>query len=289
MSNQEEQFHPVDAFTAFEAVHLSPATALDVPAIPALETAQHLLDWVLGDPLRNQNQKNNEAAAIRWLGRVDDTPLSTIPLDDVRYLVDDRYKRIRDHKPLTKIRRSNIVTLLNQVLVRAGILAVGTRRGGITSHAWTMLIKSVPGRDAIQSLSTLGKFCSQRGIEPPDVTLNTWREFADETLNLSTFKKPRVTLQKTLQASNKARATVPGWPLPEFPKLINPRLVSIPKEDLPKSFWIDLDMYVEKSSTSSSDIFDTASPRQLSPNTLARYREVATRTASAQVHTRGGI
>ena len=99
---------------------------------------------MLSDPLRNKNQRSNETSAIKWLGKVDSTPLAAIPLD-VRYLVDNRIKLIRQHKPLKKMRRSNIITLLNQVLRRAGILMVGARRGGITSHDWTVLINSVSG------------------------------------------------------------------------------------------------------------------------------------------------
>ncbi len=205
MSKDEDQFQSGDAFEAFEAAH-ELATITAKVFDPPLKTAQDLLDWVLADGDRTQNQKNNEAAAIRWLGRVDDTPLAIIPLDDVRYLVDDRYMRIRMHKPLTKRRRSNIATLLNQVLVRCGILKVGTRRGGITSHGWTTLIGSLSGHDAIQNLSTLGKFCSRRGIEPPDVTLEVWQDFVDETLNHSTFKRPRATLRAATQRSVKRRA-----------------------------------------------------------------------------------
>ena len=286
MSNQQQQSHLVDAFAAFGVVHLLPATALDAPVMPPLDTAQDLLEWVLGDYSRTKNQRNNEAAAIRWLSRTDGTPLSAIPLEDVRTLVDDRVKRIRDHKPLTKTRRSNIVTLLNQVLVRAGILAVGTRRGGVTSHAWTTLIGSLSSHDTIQNLSTLGKFCSGRGIQPSDVTLDVWREFVDETQNHSTFKKPRATLQKTLRTSNAARKTIPGGPLPEFPAFINPRTFSLPKDQLPSSFWEDVDAYVAVSGKPPKNIFDTSAAKQLRPDTLARYRDVAWRTASAQVHAR---
>jgi len=282
MSNDENQLHPFDAFEVFEAVHALAANDGKLTA-PELRTGQDLLDWVLGDPTRNQNQKNNEAAAIRWLGRVDDTPLSDVQLDDVRHLVDDRFARIRNHKALKKLRRSNIVTLLNGVLIRAGVLAVGTRRGGVTSHGWTELIRSLPGHDAVQNLSTLGKFCSKRGIEPPDVTLAVWDEFADETLNRSTFKKPRATLQKTLHTSNAARKAMPGWPLPEFPNLKNPRTYSTPKSEFPVSFWKDVDAYVELSSKPPKNIFDAKAPKQLRPDTLVRYRDVAWRTASTQV------
>ena len=83
----------------------SPECDSALPSTP--KTAQDLLDWVLSDPLRNKNQRSNEAAAIKWLGKVDGTPLSAIPLD-VRYLVDNRIKLIRQHKPLKKVRRSNI-------------------------------------------------------------------------------------------------------------------------------------------------------------------------------------
>lgn len=283
MSKDEDQIHSLDAFEAFETAH-EPATATGEPSAPHLATAQDLLDWVLADGDRTQNQKNNEAAAIRWLSRVDDTPLAIIPLDDVRYLVDDRYMRIRKHKTLTKLRRSNIATLLNQVLVRAGILKVGTRRGGVTSHAWTTLIRSLRDHDAIQNLSTLGKFCSGRGIEPCDVTLEVWHEFVDETLNHSTFKNPRATLQKTQRTSNAAHKKVVGWPLPTFPGLTNPRTFSLPKGHLPSSFWNDVDTYAEVSGKPPKNIFDTSAAKQLRPDTLTRYRDVAWRTASAQVH-----
>src|SRR4029450_13038683 len=81
-----------------------------------------------------------------------------------------------------------------------------------------------------------------------------------------------------------ARETVPNWPLPEFPKLINPRLVSIPKSDLPTSLWQDIDVYISMSSAPAKNIFDRNWPKQLSLDTLRRYRDVAWRTASAQVH-----
>lgn len=278
MYKDENHFPPLESDTS--ELTVAPAKS----DFPVLKTAQDLLSWVLAQNDRTQNQKNNEAAAVRWLGRIDDTPLSSIPLDDVRYLVDDRYKRIREHKSLTKTRRSNIVTLLNRVLVDTGILKAGTRRGGATSHAWTALVRLLPCQDAIQNLSTLGKFCSGRGIGPTEVTLEVWQEFADETLNLSTFKKPRATLQKTLRTSNAARKAIQGWPLPEFPNLTNPRTWSISRDRLPASFWADVDTYVELSGKPSKNVFDKSAAKQLRPDTLVRYREVAWRTASAQVH-----
>jgi integrase len=283
MSNELDYAVPAAAFAIFEAAQLTPPVDFKAALPLPLNTAEELLHWVLGDPLRNKHQKNNDAAAVKWLGRTDGTPLSAIPLE-VRYLVDDRIQKIRQNKDLTKRRRSNIVTLLNGVLIRARILAVGSRRAGATSHQWETLIGSMDDHDARNALSTLGKYCSARKIEPADVTLNVWASFADETLHHSTFKKPRQTLQKTLRASNVARATVPGWPLLEFPPLINPRLVSIPKGDLPSSFWNDIHAYMVKSRTPAKDIFDTTWPKQLSQDTLNRYREVAWRTASAQVH-----
>lgn len=280
MSKDEDQLHPLDAFEAFETVHqLAIATAK--PSIPRLDTAQDLLEWVRDDPSRTRNQHNNECSAIRWLGKIDDTPLSAIPLE-VRHLVDDRIQKIRKLK--NRRHRSGIVTLLNRVLVRAGILAVGTRREGATSHLWTELGRALSSREGVQGLSTLAKYCSARRIEPLEVTLAVWHEFADETLHQSTFKNPRATLQKTLRTSNAARRTIPGWPLPEFPSLTNPRTWSIPRDLLLTSFWSDIDTYVELSGKPAKNIFDTTAAKHLRPDTLVRYSEVAWRTASAQVH-----
>jgi hypothetical protein len=60
--------------------------------------------------------------------------------------------------------------------------------------------------------------------------------------------------------------------------------VSIPKDELPTSFWQDIDLYIIMSSTPAENIFDKNWPKQLSLETLQRYRDVAWRTASAQVH-----
>ncbi len=250
---------------------------------PPLTTAQGLLDYVVGDKGRSRNQRKNEAAAIRWLGKVDGTRLSVIPLD-ARYLVDNRIRLIRQHTPITKARRSNIVTLLNQVLRRVGVLTVGARRGGLTSHEWTVLINSLPTLSARASLSSLAKFCSARAVTPNEVTLEVWQTYCDETLHRSSFKNPRTTLRRTVKTSNAARATISGWPLPELPRLINPRAVSLPRSVLPISFWQDLDRYTEMSSAPSDNVFDMTWPKQLATATLKRYREVAWRTASAQVH-----
>ena len=116
------------------------------------------------------------------------------------------------------------------------------------------------------------------------MTLEVWDAFVDETLHHSSFKNPRETVRRVVIANNRARAKFTDWPLPELPKLVNPRLVSIPKSELPASFWADVDKYVLTSSTPTADIFEENWAAQLAPDTLARYRDVVWRTASAQVH-----
>lgn len=282
MSKEEDRLLSLDAFEAFETVHdQAPSTT---PSAPALETAQDLLDWVNGDPSRNQGQKYNEAAAIRWLGRIDDTPLSAISLTDVRFLIDDRIRKIRDNKGLRKRRRSNIVTLLNGVFIRAGILDVGARRGGTVTYAWEALLRDLPTQDARNNFGPFARFCSDRKIEPASVTLATWDAYVDQTMYRSTIKRPRATLQKALRVSNAARCSISGWPLPEFPPFINPRTFSLPKDRYPQSFWQDVDAYVELSRKPAKNVFSTTAAKQLRLDTLIRYRDVAWRTASAQTH-----
>src|ERR1700687_740744 len=99
MSIELETIVPVDAFAAYEAIHIFPQAVVEPPTPPPLNTAQDLLDWRLSDPLRSKNQCKNEAAAIKWLGKIDGMSLSAIQLE-VRYLVDNRIKLIRQHKAL---------------------------------------------------------------------------------------------------------------------------------------------------------------------------------------------
>lgn len=208
--------------------------------------------------------------------------MTSIPLDEATLF--GCYAAIRADRSMTSTRWSNIITILNRVLKRAGLIKVGSRRTGKTSLCWVKLIGSLGSKEDQRGLSTFAKFCSEKGIDPEQVTLDVWEEFVAETLTKSTFRRPRATVRRVIAASSRARATNPDWPLPDFPKLMNPRLMSIPKDALPQSFWADLDAYVERSSTPTTDIFDDISPRQLSADTLSRYRDVAWRTASAQVH-----
>lgn len=274
---------PADVAMEFLAEEAAPSE--DAPPIMpgAFKTAQDLLDWVKSDPDLNKNQRANETAAIRSLARILNTPLAAIPTDE-QFLLNVCYRAIRADKTLTKRRRGNIITLLNRLLKRAGIIKVGSRRSGKTTVAWIKLLRSLSTRDDEFGLNTFALYCSVNSIEPPQVTLKVWDEFVEETLHHSGFRKPRDTVGRVVAANNRARAKFPDWPLPELPKLVNPRLVSIPRTDLPASFWEDVNLYVEASSTPSPDIFDPNWPTQLAPDTLRRYREVALRTASAQVH-----
>lgn len=250
---------------------------------PALETAEDLLQWVANDHTLKRQDRVNEMSAIRIMGTIDNIPLSAIPLDE-EYLLNERYKKILGDKSRKPRRKSEIRTLLNRVLLRAGIIKVGSRRSGRLSHVWIQLITSLPTKEDQRGISTLARFCSGRDIDPDQVTLAVWDRFVIETLHHSAFRNPRATILRTIGACNRAKAKIASWPLPELPKLVNPRLVSLPRDGFPKSFWDDVDAYAEKSSTPSADIFDTTQAKQLAPDTLKRYREVAWRTASAQVH-----
>lgn len=250
--------------------------------VPLLKTAQDLLDWVKGDPTRTRNQRNNEGSAIRWLERVDNTPLAVIPLDP-RYLVDDRIRKIRALK-MDKRRVSDIVCYLSAALVRAGVLAVGARRGGKVSYEWAGLLDTIQNQNDRFAVGVFARYCTGLGLEPRDVTLEIWNRFSDETLNRSSHGKPRALLQKIIRFSNDARSSSTSWPLPALPRMTNPRTYRIETDRLPDPFWKDVDAYVVASSTPSKDIFDTKAARQLRPDTLERYRAVLQRTASAQIH-----
>jgi len=284
MSSDKEPADIAMEFLAEDPASTSPQ--VDPPPLPTLKTGQDLLDWVGADPELGKAQRNNELSAIRALERFVDTPLPAIPADE-QYLLNVCYKAVRGPKSLKKKdkrRRGNIITLLNRVLKRAGIIKVGSRRSGRTSVTWIKLLKSVSNRNDEYGLNTFALFCSVRGIEPAQVTFKVWDEFVDETTHHSGTRKPRATVGRVIAANNRARAKFSDWALPEFPKLVNPRLVSVPRSDLPVSFWADVDCYVQKSSTPSLDIFAKDWPKQLSPDTLGRYREVVKRTASAQIH-----
>ena len=274
---------PFDTEAFYAATNAKATTSPNTHGFPLhLKTAQDLLDWVNDNPSLKVQDRRNEAAAIKWLGRVDQTPLVAIPLD-IRFLVDDRYKRIRQYPGLKLKHRSGIITLLNRVLKRAGIISVGSKRTATTTFGWAECLQQLSSDDA-KSMSPLGKFCSARDIEPPQFTLGIFDQFVDETLNHSTIKKRRETVARVVRVSNRARHSTPGWPLPELPKLDNPRNFSLPKTVVPSSFWDDLNDYCTKSVTKPENLFDKKWPKQLKPDTVDRHRDQLWRAASAQIH-----
>ena len=239
---------PADVAMEFLAEDPAAPSQEDTPPAPVLKTAEDLLAWITTYPGLGKAQRSNEMSAIRALGTIDNTPLSAIPLEE-EYLFNGRYKAIRADKSLRKRRRGNIITLLNRVLKRAGIIKVGSRRSGKLSVAWIKWLELLSNREDIFGLTTFARFCSERNIEPHQVTLDVWCGFVDETLHHSGVRKPRGTVGRVVAANNRARTKFDNWPLPELPKLVNPRLVSKPKSNFPASFWADVEKYVLASST----------------------------------------
>ena len=248
---------------------------------PCMNNAQALLDWVISDPDLKEQDRRNAMGAIRWLGKVDDTSLSAIPLE-THYLVGNRYGCIRKHPGLNERRKTEVISLLNRVLKRAGILSVGTKRSGRTSLTWIQIMHLLPKDDA-KSLSPLAKFCSARSVEPGQAVLDVWPEFVDETINRSACKKPRETINRVVRASERARKSDPTWLLPELIGPVNPRYYSLPETVVPQSFWADVNDYHTKSTTKPPSIFAKNWPSRLKVDTVERHRDELWRLASAQI------
>jgi hypothetical protein len=126
MSTSLKHLESADAFAEVEAVN---DNQLPAPG-PPLKTAQDLFDFVANDPNLKRQDRSNFMSAIRIMGDIDNTPLAAIPLDEA-YVFNDRYKKIRADKSRNKKRKSAIISLLNRVLIRAGVIKVGSRRAGL--------------------------------------------------------------------------------------------------------------------------------------------------------------
>ena len=105
-----------------------PASEFKVHVAPELQSAEDLLASVEGDFTLGKQDRINQMSAIRALGKVQGVPLSSIALDEATLF--KCYGAIRADRSMTKLRRSNIITLLNRVLKRAGLIKVGSRRTG---------------------------------------------------------------------------------------------------------------------------------------------------------------
>ena len=84
------------------------------------------------------------------------------------------------------------------------------------------MIGSLLKKEDQRGLSTFAKYCSEKAIDPEQVTREVWQDFVSETLTKSTFRRPRATVRRVIAALSRARATIPDWPIPEFPQAKKP-------------------------------------------------------------------
>lgn len=131
-----------------------------------------------------------------------------------------------------------------------------------------------------------GDFQRAQGWQHVAIALASPPDRAQEDSRLCNFQEHRAYIDLEL---NPVGGTLSEEELAEFDleavrRKVTVLIGGIPRDLLPSSFWSDIGTYLELSGKPAKNIFDTTAAKQLRPDTLVRYREVAWRTASAQVH-----
>jgi integrase len=239
-----------------------------------------LLDAVAQADL-SERRRQDMASAIRSVARALGRPLADIPADP--HLLSKRLIEVAPQAlGLSQGRWSNIRSLLRAAIKLVMPVAPGRHLSPL-SPAWKMLWGPLESQTLKTRLSRLFHFCSEKGIEPPDVDEATFAEFR-QYLDTALLKNPAIVHRACLSAWNTALSTVPGWP--DFSVSIPQRRDrwTLPWEVFPSSLREDMAHWLDR--LAGHDLLAELPFRPVRPATL-RSREYQIRQFASALMLRG--
>jgi len=174
----------------------------------SLTTLRDLADRIEADPALSASRRRDLLSSIstgcRWIGQ----PAEAVSADP-DYL---RPRIAEFHGALLGVsqkRLDNVMSGLRTALRLAHWQVPRSRQG--LSLEWRRLADALPQDRTQWRLSSFMRFCSQRGIEPTDVTDKTFDEFL-VWLEKGLAKNPHGTVRQAARSWNKAARQIPFWP-----------------------------------------------------------------------------
>jgi integrase len=243
-----------------------PAHVVDAaPPLPAR------LDEVLSLVLSGEDASRETAemaSAIRGVGKVLGRPLREVPADPAA-LAPLLAKANPMSARMKPARWSRIQTLVRAALAKAGYQVMPGRDLAPTSPAWEQLLAGRSARIR-HGLSRFSKWCSRRGVEPEQVTVEVFHAFLADLKGASLQAQPSRTHGSTVKIWNEARACEPAWPGGPAEAPPDPRRYASGPEAFEAAFVADVEACLAQASV--SDPFAKHLVKPLRPATVISRR-----------------
>jgi integrase len=185
-----------------------PTAPLATPGLPTLQNVlEHLRNDVDLPPLRRRDL----CSAVRTVGRVLGNDLHQIAAHP--RLLRERLKRVKPAAAgFSRARWTNVRSLLNKALAKAGVTSVPGRSLAPLTGSWRSLYEALASKRLKDGLSRFMRYASALGLEPGDVTDAVMDGFLHALEDESLVRHPRIVHRRACACWNKACEQIPGWP-----------------------------------------------------------------------------
>jgi integrase len=222
-------------------------------------------------------------SAIRRMGEVLRRSLIDIPADpaELRKLIT---AASRASVGMTKERWSRVRSLTLAALRDLGVDMMPGRDVGGSSAGWKQMTQRLPTKAAKVGLSRFMSHCTRQGIEPAEVTVETFCAFHDALSARSLTQGPESLYRGTVRHWNRAVRAVPQWPRLTVPLETHPHFYSLAWEQFPASFTADVEAFLANSANQSGrDELDDDYIGSVKPSTVALRRRQLRQLASVLI------
>lgn len=208
------------------------------------------------------------ASALRRMAEVIDKPLARIPTEPtvLRQLIADA---LPAKEEVSQQRWCRIRSLVSTYLRTTGIDLEPGRSTAGHSAAWRDM-HSRASKGVALATSRFASFCTRQGLEPDDVTSETFEAFGEAMRLRSLQGNPEAIVRNTVTHWNRGAESVEGWPQLVVPQQRHARFYSFPLSAYPPSFSRDVDAFLSTSSNAS--VFSTDYKRPIRSSTEALRR-----------------
>lgn len=187
---------------------------------------------------------------------------------------------------ISKKRWANIKSHARFIFRHVGIVEGNIARQHPLSEAWQVLVDLIPEPLERQRWNVVRftRYCSAAGIEPADVTNDAVLQFLAALKREDLLHDPKQTVRNAVNAWNKLRDELAGWPNIALAGLPKKERWTFPLDTFPTRFNEDLEAWLDTLGAKSR-LSGTGPIKPLSKATIKHHRFKVRQIASALVHT----
>lgn len=216
-------------------------------------------------PSWSKRRRADLRSAIKKFAEAAGQPDVTIHADPaiIRVLISQASPQLIGIK---KSRWSNIRSLIDACLTDLDVLTIRARQTCALSEAWKANTDMGTSLKTHAHLSRFARWCSREAIEPRAVEDETFNRFENELTEYSLTKNPAAAAMAARRAWNAATSQIEGWVGKPVPTRYRRKTITLPWDDFPKTFKLDVDAYAKARAKPSKLSDDAGKP--LRPSTI---------------------